>query len=77
MNTEKLFPVVAEIVYRARYSAWVSAVNIELNFGSDANSLRFPAVSAPATPISLSEPSVYMCFHPLYLFSTTSINIFW
>ena len=53
------------------------AVNIELNFDSDANSVQFPVVAAALTPLSLLEPSVYMCFHPFCLFSTACLNLFW
>ena len=60
MNITNFFPHVADIVFRARCNAFVSAVNIELNFGSDANSVRLPVVAAAPTPISLLEPSVYM-----------------
>ena len=48
------------IVFRARCFACVSAVNIEINFGSDGNSVRLPVVTAAPTPISLLEPSVYI-----------------
>ena len=59
MNIANFFPLVADIVFRARCIACVSAVNIELNFGSDANSVRLPVVAAAPTPISLLEPSMY------------------
>ena len=36
---EKLFPFAADIVFRASCIAHVSAVNMELNFGSDADSV--------------------------------------
>ena len=72
MNIETLFSFVADFVVRARCFACVSAVNLELNFGSDVDYVWFTVVAAASTPISLFEPSVYMCFHPLYLFSTTS-----
>ena len=68
-------PSVAVIVIRARCVACVSVVNIELNFGIDADYVRFPVVVAAPTPISLLDLSVYMCFHPLYLFSITSLNL--
>ena len=77
MNIANLFPLVKYIVFRARCIACVSAVNIELNFGIDANFVWFQVVAAAATSISFLVPSVYMCFHPLYLFSTTSLNLFW
>ena len=70
MNIENFFPFVADIVLRTRGIACVSAVNIEQNFGSEADSVRFPVVAAAITHISLSKPSVHMCFHHLYLFST-------
>ena len=57
-------------------SACVSAVIIELNFASDAVHTRFPGVAAALTPNSLLESSVSMCFYPLNLFSTTSLNLF-
>ena len=60
MKIVKFFPFVADIVIRARCIACVSAVNIDLNFGSNANFVRFPVVAAAPTPISLLEPSVYM-----------------
>ena len=60
MNIAKFFHLVADIVLRARCIACVSALNIELNFGSDADFVRFPMVAAASTPISLLEPSVYM-----------------
>ena len=53
-------------MFKAGCIACVSAVNIELNFGSDADYVRFPVVAAALTPISLLETSVYMCFHHLY-----------
>ena len=53
------------------------AVNIDLKFCSDADSVRIPVVAAAPTPISLLKPSVYKCFHSLRLFSTTSLNLFW
>ena len=56
----KLFPHVADIVFKAGCNACVSVVNIELNFGDDADFVRFPMVAAPSTPIWLLEPSVYM-----------------
>ena len=56
----KFFPYVADIVFRARCIACVSAVKIELNFGSDADFVRFSVVAAASTPISFLEPSVYM-----------------
>ena len=77
VNIDKFFPFVADIVFRARWFACVSSVNMEQSFGSDADSVRFPVVAAAPTPISLLEPSVYMCFNPLYLFSTTFINLLW
>ena len=75
MNIEKLFLFVADIVFRDRLTACASAVNIELNFGIGADSVRFPVVAAAPTPNSLLEPSLYICFHPLYSFST-SLNLF-
>ena len=43
---EKIFRLFADSVFRARCITCVSAVNIELNFGSDANSVWFPVVAA-------------------------------
>ena len=63
------------MLYLTRGIACVSAVNKQLNFGRDADSVRFPVVAATPTPNSLFEPSVYMCFPPLYLFSITSLNL--
>ena len=41
MKKEKLFPFVANVVFRDRCIARVSAVNIKLTFGSDSDSVRF------------------------------------
>ena len=60
MNVLELFPLVADFLVRARCIACVSDVNIELNFGSDADYVRFPVVAAAPTPISLLEPSLHM-----------------
>ena len=76
VSIEKLFPFVVYIVFRASCIAGVSAVNIELHFASDADSVRLSVVAAAPAPISVLEPSVYMCFHPVYFFSTTSLNLF-
>ena len=76
MNEVKFFPSDADIVFRVRCIGCVSDVIIKLNFGSDADSVRFPVIPAAPTPNSLLEPSVYTCFHPLNLFSTTSLNLF-
>ena len=54
MNIVKFFPFVADIIFRARCIACVSAVNMELNFGSDADSVQFTVVTAAPTP-SLSS----------------------
>ena len=56
---EKFFPFAANIAFRTSWVAYVSAVNNELNFGSDADSVRLPVEAAAHTPISLLEPSVY------------------
>ena len=77
VNIEKFFHIVTEIMFRAKCIALVTAVNIEVKFGNDADSIRFPVVAAASTPMSLLEPSVYMCLHPLYLFSINSLNFFW
>ena len=69
VNIEKFFPFDADIVFRAKCITGVSAVNIELNSGCDAYSVRFPVKAAAHTPISFLEPSVYMCFHPVNSFS--------
>ena len=60
VNIANLFPFVADNVFRAKCIACVSAVRTELNFGSDADSVRLSVVAAAPTPISLLEPSVYM-----------------
>ena len=60
MNIVKFLPLVADIVFKPRCFACFSGVNIELNFGSDADFMRFPMVAAAPTPISVFEPSVYM-----------------
>ena len=57
---EKFFPFAADIVFRTSCIAYVSAVKMELNFCSDADSVRFSVEAAAPTPISLLEPSVYM-----------------
>ena len=72
---EKFFPFITNTVFRVKCIACVT--KSELNFGSDANSVRFPVVAATPTAILLMEPSVYMCFHPLHLFSMSSLNLFW
>ena len=64
MNIEELFPFVADISFRAGCIACVSAVNLELNVGSDADSVRFPVIAATPTRVLLLEPFVYMRFHP-------------
>ena len=58
MNIEKFFPFTADIVFRASCISYVSAMNIELNFGSDADSVRFQVEAAAPTSISLLETSV-------------------
>ena len=63
MNKEKFFPFVADIVFKD-----VSAVNIELNFGSDADSVRFSGVAAVPTPISLWG-LLYICVSILCIYS--------
>ena len=57
VNIVKLFLFVADIVFRAWCIACNSAVNIKLNFGSYADSMRFQVFAAAPTPISLQEPS--------------------
>ena len=57
---EKFFPFAADTVFRDSCIAYVSAVNMELNFGRDADSVQFPVEAAAPTPSSLLEPSVYM-----------------
>ena len=56
----KFFPFAADIVFRAGSIAYVSSVNMELDFGSDAGSVRFPVEVAAPTPVLFLEPSVYM-----------------
>ena len=77
MNIDKLFPFSTDVVFRARRIASFFALSIELKLVKDADSVRFPAVAAVQTLVLLLEPSVYMCFHPLYLFSMNSLNLFW
>ena len=77
MNIEKLFPIVAYIVFRVKRIACVSVVNTELNFGSDADSVLFLEVAATPTPTSLLEQSVYKLFFAFCLFWMTSLNLFW
>ena len=67
MNIEIFFIFAADIVFGARCIRCVAVLNILLNFGSDADSVRFPVVDAVPTPISRLEPSVYMCVY--YFFS--------
>ena len=57
---EKFFPFVADIVFRASCIAYVSVLNMELNFCNDADFAHFPVIAAAPTPISLLEQSVYM-----------------
>ena len=71
---DKFFSYVGDIVFRARSISCVSAVNLELIFGSNTDSVRFPVIATAPTPILLLEPFVYMCFHHLCLFSTTSLK---
>ena len=61
VNIEKLFRFDADIVFNGRLMACVSAVNIGLNFGTDAESVQFPIVASTPTPKLLLKPSVYMC----------------
>ena len=79
VNIEKFFPFDADILFRAMHIACVSAVYMEQNFGIDADSVQFLVVAATLVPNWLSERSVCMCFHPLYLFSDSTIflNTFW
>ena len=60
VNIVKFFHFVVDIVFKARCIACVSAVIIELIFGSEADFALFPVVAAASTPISLLEPTVYM-----------------
>ena len=60
MNLVKLFPFDADIVFRARCVACVSAVNIDVNFCSDGDFALFPVVAAAPTSNSVLEPSVYL-----------------
>ena len=71
MNKGKFFPFVADIVFRAMCIACVSAVNIELSFGSGAGFVRFPVVAGAPTPIPLSKPSIY-----IYIIIYTYIYIY-
>ena len=64
----KFFPFVADLVFKARCVACVSAMSIEVNFSSDADFVRFPVVTAALTPISLYEPSVYIYVIPALVF---------
>ena len=41
VNLEKFFPYHADLVFRARCFTYVSVVNIELNFDSDAYYVQF------------------------------------
>ena len=53
MNVKIFFIFVADNVFKATCIACVSAVNMELIFHSDAESVRCPVVSAAPLPISL------------------------
>ena len=75
MNIENFLKFAADIIFKDKRFACVSAVNIEIIFGSDADSMRFPVVAAPLTHISLLESSVYMCFHHLCLSLMTSLSL--
>ena len=77
VNKEKFLAFVAVIVFRARYIACVSAMNIEHNFDSVVNFVRFLVLAPAPVPISLLEQSFYTCFHSFYLFATISLNLFW
>ena len=57
---KKFLSLAADIVFRASCIANFSAVKMELNFCSVADSVRFPVEAAAPTPISFLEPSVYM-----------------
>ena len=58
VNIEKFFPFVAGIVFRTRCVASVSAVYLELIFGSDAESVLFPVATTAPIPILLLKSSV-------------------
>ena len=58
MNIEKFFHFVAGIVFRTRCVASVSAVYLELIFGSDAESVLFPVATTAPIPILLLKSSV-------------------
>ena len=58
VNAEKFFSFAANNVFRCRCIVCVFAVHIELSFGSDANSERFPVVGAAPISLSRLEPSV-------------------
>ena len=53
MNIEKFLPFVADRVFTDRNIAYVSAVIIDLNFGSDADSVLFSLIAATSNPFSL------------------------
>ena len=76
VNIERLFPFFADIVFRSRCITCIFVVNIKLIFGSDAVSKQFPVIASAPTFISVLEPSVFMYFHYLFLFSMNSSNIF-
>ena len=79
MREQREFFFVADLVLRARRIACVSVANIELFFGTYADSVQFPSLAAASTLISLLEQSIYiyMYFHPFYYLSMTSSNLFW
>ena len=58
VNLDMFFYFVADIVFRARCIACVTAVNIGLNFGSEEGYMRFPVVSTATTPFPLRS---YLC----------------
>ena len=60
VDTEKIFPFVADIVFRAKCIACNFPMIIELNFGSYADSVQFSVVADASTSISFLTVCIYV-----------------
>ena len=70
VSTEKISPFISDILSKARCIARVFAVNTDLNFGSDADSVQFPVVAA--SPVFLCSQIREACHkHWIVLFQLT------
>ena len=58
MNIVEFLPLIADIVFGAKCIAFVSTVNKDLNYSSDADIVLLPVVAAAPTPISLNFGAV-------------------